>query len=333
MTTLRFGVLVLAASLAGCDYSGDFLFASVEGVDDVRILTGADGGDIVPVDIVTIDDVRANTIYAEVGPSLTTEYGGVTATFTGTGGEVCIWVDPETAYWSQAIGVRPTDDSRKWTYPDNVFDDGDIDLLAGLSVYYTGSPDEVIGDFVIAYEDALGNEVPISLASCPNIYGLRDDLASGGRGAPEYCTIPATDLGISYTILLRTWSTPLDDDRLAFGLLLANGSCSDLRGLAGGVSPSTDECFIQGESIIPVGTDIGPFYGFDDLNGAGRIWPRSLDFENEFCTANRMQGFCEDEFVALDGQCSWAIPPTSGGDTEDRCYCGDLNDTPDQGAF
>ena len=72
----------------------------------------------------------------------------MTFDFVGTGGEVCIWVDPEVAYWSQALSPQPSQIDRKWAFPDNTFDDGDIDLFAGQSVYYTGSPGETIGDFV-----------------------------------------------------------------------------------------------------------------------------------------------------------------------------------------
>lgn len=324
-----------SAAAAGCDYTGDFLFSDPV-IDDIRVFTDADGELLVPADIASMDDVAANTMYAEIGRAQTSAYGGATIDFVGTGGEVCLWVDPETVSWSQAIAARVAEAGQKWTYPDNVFDDGDIDMFAGLSVYYTGSPGEEIGDFVVSYEDSLGNKVPISLASCPNKRALQytpQELYSSGRGSPEYCTIPTTDAGITYTVLLRTWTTPLDDDRMSFGFLLANGSCDALRSLPGPVSELGDECLIQGESLTPVGEDAGPFFGFDEINSQGRIWEGSVDFELQYCDANTfMTDVCADEFEAHaeDGaSCSWMAAPGDGT----RCYCGNVLDTPTGGAF
>lgn len=333
--TVRSTLLVLAGALAlaSCDYSGDFLFAQATPVDDIWILTGPEGGEIVPADVTTVDELRAATIYAEVGAPQTTAFGGVTFSFVGTGDEVCLWVDPEVAYWTQALSPRPDEGAAKWTYPDNVFDDGDLDLLAGLSVYYTGSPGVEIGDFVVQYEDSLGNEVPVSLANCPNTEGINGEPATAGRGSPEYCTIPATELGIGYTVLLRTWSTPLDDDRLSFGVLITNGSCGDLRELAGAIDTAGDECLIGGEALTPDGSDYGPFYGFDAVNEAGRIWGRSTEFEEAFCdVGERMQKFCKDEEDLMEENgttCLWHGEP----DADNRCYCGNPDDTPVPGAI
>lgn len=322
-------LLLVPLAFVGCDYSGDFLFpGAVEDLDDIAVLTAENGDVIVPADVASADDVRANTIYAEIGPPLTTAYGGVTVDFKGTGGSVCVWVDPELTTWNQAVAKRPSDISRKWTYPDNIFDDGDMDLFAGLSVYYTGSPGEEIGDFVVSHEDSLGNEVPISLAACPNTVGSQGDDATAGRGSPEYCTF-LTDEGIDYTILLRTWSTPLDDDRLAYAFILTNGTCDALRGVMAATIPEQDECVLMGEALTPEPKDFGPFYGFDAIED--RIWPRSMDFEAEFCTAERMKGFCDDEVAAMDDEgraCEWETVT----DPANRCYCGNPENSPDGGA-
>lgn len=324
----------LLLSLAGCDYNGDFLFPLSGEIDDVVILTNPDGDPLVPAVIESIDDLAENIIYSEVGPSLTTNYGGITTEFIGTGRSVCIWVDPETTFWNQAISERADGEALKWTYPDNIFDDGDLDLYAGLSVYYTGSPGEAIGDFSVAYEDSLGNSVPISLAACPNDPGVFDGtLAQGGRGSPEYCTLPPTDIGISYTVLMRTFSTPLDDDRLSYGFLIADGPCDDLRETVLSGTALSDECVIQGESIVPAGDDVGPYYGFQALSDSGRIWPRSTEFEGDFCNIDvRMQRFCLDETTLREEEgteCEWQTLP----DETNRCYCGNLDDTPTGGAI
>jgi hypothetical protein len=324
---------LLLLSLGGCDYTGDFLFAEVTPVDDIWILTAEDGGFLVPADIGSVEDIAANTIYAEVGAPQTTANGGITADFVGTGGPVCIWLDPEVVYWNQAVAERLDEDDRRWSFPDNIYDDGDIELFAGLSVYYTGSPGETIGDFVVAYEDSLGNEVPISLAACPNTVGLFGDPAAGGRGSPEFCTIQATDPGIGYTILLQTFSTPRDDSRLSFGLLLANGSCNDLRDLVGSSTEVGDECLIQGEAIMPTADQIETYYSFDELNESGRIWSGSIDFEAAFCDPEgRLDQFCEQELLDKEAEgelCEIRNSP----DENNRCYCGDLNDTPAGGAL
>jgi hypothetical protein len=329
---VRVGGALALLSAGSCDYSGDFLFAD-QTLDDIWVLTGPDGGDIVPVQINSAADVVANTIYAEVGAPVTTAYGGITFEFIGTGSDVCLWVDPEIAYWTQSIAQRPTGTAEKWDYPDNVFDDGDIDLLAGLSVYYTGSPGIEIGDFQVQYEDSLGNQIPISLASCPNTISVTEIPVSAGRGTPEYCTIPATDIGIGYTVLLRTWSTPLDDDRLSFGLVIADGDCESMRDAVGLDTFVEDECLIQGEALTPVGDSVGPYYGFDAINEAGRIWGGSVEFEAAFCDSETlMRQFCRDEANALEDaglQCAWTDPP----DQDTRCYCGNPDDTPNPGAL
>jgi len=328
----RSGLVLATALAAGCDYGGDFLF-SKNSIDDIWILNDPDGNRLVPADITSYDQLKANTIYGEVGAPQTTGYGGVTFDFIGTGDDVCLWVDPEVAYWDESVAPRPTAGADKWAYPDNVFDDGDMDLLAGQSVYYTGSPGEAIGDFVVEYKDSLGNTVPISLANCPNAQSVWDVTVSSGRGSPEFCTIPATQVGIGYTALLRTWSTPLDDDRLSFGVIIANGACSNLQTLAAASNPAADECVIQGEAITPEGNDYGPWYGFDELNKAGRVWPGSIDFEKAFCDpAQTMKKWCKDEADSMlksGHACDWQSQP----DGNTRCYCGDPNDSPAIGAI
>lgn len=331
------GLATTWVALTACNSNGDRFFPDID-VPDVYVITEEDGGPIVPVDVATPEDIRAGTIYAEVGPARTTGYGGVTFEITGTGEPICLWLDPETVFWNEAISARPSESDRKWAYPDNVFDDGDMDLFAGLSVYYTGSPGETVGDFVVQYQDSLGNLVPVSLAACPNKFNAPvNDPASGGRGSPDWCSMPATDLGVSYTVLLRTWSTPLDDDRLSFGILVANGACEDVMDVAfAGTDASTEaeECVIQGESIRPE-KDWGPWFGYDAVRD--RIWEHSTDFEQQFCLGTstddrsvRMSVFCEAEAerMADAGEsCSWEAPPSES----DRCFCGDLSNSPSPG--
>lgn len=304
-------LFLVAGGLLGataCDYSGDWLFAgAVDGVPGVVHL-----GELTPADIVNPGDVADAAIYGEVGPTGTTEPGGVTFTFDGTGGNVCIWVDPELVYYNHSVATRPVE---KFSYPDNVFDDGDLDLSAGLAAYYNGSPGERVGDFEVRYTDGLGNPVTVALNECQMASQTTSTGAHAGRGAPEYCTIFNTQPGVSYLVLMEVWSTPLDDDRLGYGMLLANGDCADLH------SPGPDdECFIVGEAIDTSAPDApGPWTGRDNVpSRAG-----SDEFERVFCDARGdLAGFCEAE--ALQNDCT---------DPENQCYCGNPEDTPRAGSF
>lgn len=318
--------LLVGASLlllgASCDYTGDWLFAgAVDGVPGVVHL-----GELEPADIGTYSDIADATVYGEVGPTGTAEVGGVTFTFEGTGGSVCLWVDPEIATWNQAVAAQAP--LRRWTYPDNVFDDGDLDLSAGLAVYYTGSPGERIGGFEVQYEDSLGELVPIELNECTMI-GHRGQTGShAGRGHPEYCTLTATTPGVSYMVLLESWSTPLDDDRLGYGVLVANGDCNTLQSVAG----VPEECLIIGEGIDPANTDeTKTWVGLD----AAPQRAGALDFEQSYCDSSvKMKDWCEEEAEAKSCDLPHCDDVDEGEECRtEHCYCGDPTDTPSGGSI
>ena len=88
--------------------------------------------------------------YGQLGQADVGKQGGATFTFTGTGDELCLIVDPETVFWSRSIAQ---DLELEFAYPDFYNDDGDVDLFAGMSSYYTGSPGIDIGDFTGYYTD------------------------------------------------------------------------------------------------------------------------------------------------------------------------------------
>jgi hypothetical protein len=202
-----------------------------------------------------------------------------------------------------------------------------------------------MGDFVVYYEDSLGNEVPISLVEClpKQRESLSGSYVTAGRGAAENCTITGTEPGVAYTVALTAWSVPLDDDRLSFGVLIAAGNCDDLLDVTKSAlnpnrtaaDPQVAECVISGESLVPKdlsgGAEGGPYYGRpDDL-----VWPGSVDFENAFCRADgaeRLDLFCEQEFdrkFEAGETCVWS----AATDDASRCFCGDLNDTPEGGGL
>ena len=140
-----------------CDLDQSFLFPDpIEGVPGI-----VDLGQLTPVALNNSADVLDQVIFGEIGPTGTAELGGATFEFEGTDGSVCVWVDSELVHWNQS--VSPSDQVPEWSQPDNPFDDGDLELSGGLSVYYTGTPGEQIGDFQVRYEDSLGNIVPIEL--------------------------------------------------------------------------------------------------------------------------------------------------------------------------
>lgn len=347
---------VIAATLLGataCDYSGEWLFPDpIEGVPGVVHLGTLEVTTFsVPADeAIPRDELDEAVIYAELGPAEAGVRGGVTANFIGTGGDVCVWVDPELVSWNQSVATSSVG-KKEWSYPDNLFDDGDLDLDIGRSVFYNGSPGEEWGTFQAPYEDALGNTVTIDLVECTVVGGLLGlPGAHGGRGSPDYCTVFNTEEGVSYTIALETWSLPIDDARLSYGMIVADRRCSDLKrtvredsGIGGGVGanvdPRAEECLIRGESVIPdsatgsraaeAGLPSPSWYGLSELP----VWEGTMEFEANFCDPDGdMRKVCKLEAEAnldQDRSCSWEIQP----DESTRCFCGDPEETPTAGSF
>ncbi|MCB9677547.1 MAG: hypothetical protein H6737_20745 [Alphaproteobacteria bacterium] len=337
--------LAALAFVAGCSFSGDFLFpGAIDGVPAVLHIEAEGGGPIIPV-VVPVDDdttpdvneaveaVRGATVYVELGPSGDAAVSGLTFNFEGTGGSVCVLADPELVYWNQAVGTQGGASTTRWRFPDNPYDDGDVDLNAGLSVYYTGTEGERMGNFAVQYQDSLGNTVPINLVACTIAADVTfNPTAHAGRGAPEYCTISNTQPGVSYTVALDVFSLPPDDNRLSLGLLLADGGCNPLieraaPAIAGVLEHVNEECIIMGEAI-PGGAEGFVYYGYE----ADRSWARSEDFEARFCSGDPMRAFCTDEFDAKSEaglDCDYYTPEND----DEKCYCGDARSTPTGGAF
>ncbi len=345
-SAIQLGSLVLVSWLGACTSSPDFLFPSpIEGVPGIQHL-----GTITPIDPLN-DDIAANTIYGEIGPTGSTALGGLTFEFIGTNAPVCVWVDPETAYWNQSVARSGR--NKSYREPDNIFDDGDLDVFGGQSVFYTGTPGSEMGQFQIRYTDPLGEIVPIDFIECSTY---------GGRGAPEACQFTLTTLGVRYTVVLDAWSTPLDDNRLGFGLIVSQGTCANL--VSGAGSPGSlgppgvggiptvampfAECLIQGESVKP---SLVPeeLHGERARNrglpspswlGRGEVtpWELSVAFESDFCTTNddtpTLANFCRTERAnrELDNtECSWDLDASEEG-TGVRCFCGDPRNTPRGGS-
>jgi hypothetical protein len=263
---------IFLAQLSGCDrnakdlvpqpsdaYPGVIEIGELEVVDPDTLnqLIGQDQGTL-PHIVSTLDsagqavfdelypeDAPLPYYYGQLGQAGTGEQGGATFTFTGTGGEVCLIVDPETVFWSRSIEAPPNTEA-KFAYPDFYNDDGDLDLFSGMSSYYTGSPGLEIGDFTGFYTDSKGELVEIQYGECTqngsSMSGITN--AHSGRGTVEYCTIDTDQKeGIEYTVVLETFSVPLNDGVLSFGVTVVNERCARL---------DTSECFIRGESLCSV---------------------------------------------------------------------------------
>lgn len=183
---------------------------------------------------------RPYCYYGVLGQSEAGVKGGATFTFRGTGDQVCVVTDPETVFWNTAVASSNPND--KYSYADLEEDDGDIDLFAGLSSYYTGSPGVELGGFQGQYTDSLGNIVEIEYGECFQ-YGAQTGMnnAHAGRAAAEYCTLNSSNReGKLYTVVLESFSIPLDDGALGFGAVVLEGSCSDY---------VLDECTLYGEGL------------------------------------------------------------------------------------
>lgn len=140
------------------------------------------------------------------------ERGGVTGSFLGNGGPVCVIMDPANL-WEGPTG-GPTDP----------LDDGDSDLFVGRSADFTGAPGIRIGEFRADYLDALGvpHEIDENLCLQVDRYGLPG--AHGGAAAPEYCAIQ-TEAGVPYMVLAETISVPPQSQLLKIAFRVTIGNC------------------------------------------------------------------------------------------------------------
>jgi len=251
------GPVCLLAS--GCDING---LAVTQYWDDadrtdlpsdvIDLMQGDD-----PPQLVDNDDGWPAPFIGEVGAVHwgSGDLGGATATFQGTGDDVCLIVDPQTVFrdnwvWTEdgAVGDASMDDY--------LYDDGDLDLLAGFSADYTGTPGQSMGNFERTFVDPNGVERKADFNLCImfDYWGVAG--GSAGRASPDYCTIE-TVADVQYTVALLTFSVPLDDDRLRFAFQMRRGACPN----------EVDECTLRGDADpnpieLVVGNDV---YTYDDL--------------------------------------------------------------------
>jgi len=210
----RIPLLILGVgALTACDRSGlQYVPDSIDGFPGIVHL-----GELTPVP----EDDRENHLdyarYETLGPSPSGTQGGATATVKGTGGTLCVVVDPEAISWNQSVAVQGA--NKAYTWPDNAIDDGDIDMEIGLAGYYNGTPGVEIGDFEQVYEDSLGTETAIAYNECTMLDVNGREGAHAGRGAPEYCAIDTSlHPDRSYMVLLESFMVPLEDFKLSYAV-------------------------------------------------------------------------------------------------------------------
>ena len=269
-------------------------------------------------------------VWASVGASISSGVrSGATFTFSGTGGSVCLVVDSEAVSWGTVATPSLTVEDSAWEYiyPDNITDDGDADLTAGLTSYYTGSPGVELGDFAGFYTDSLGSTVSIDYEACTQVGSRGQTNAHGGRGAVEYCDVdtPGRE-GVGYTVVIESFTVALDDAVLSFKAAVVDGPCSgvDVDGDDNGVidvdrngdvvGSTPNECTLSGEAL-------------DLATGATR--DGYLSFERDFCVDSAAN------FRLIVGCCEH--PEFCGEEPVGVCddtlsYCCDAYDSSDGGA-
>lgn len=228
-----------------------------------------------------------------VGEDLGT-FGGATFQFRGTGGAVCIVADPESIFWNMEISELPTG-SPRYQFEDVYTDDGDIDLEVGLSSYYTGSPGVEIGDFAATYADASGQLHTIEFNECVQS-GYFGDPAHAGRASVESCAVDTSlHPGTLYTGLLKTFSLPIDDSVLNFGVAVYDGPCQGVPYLNedGNFTAGVNECTLPNEvqyaepdQVLPEEKAWFPTLESAYCEGTGKV--------NSWCKDNADAGACQD---------------------------------------
>jgi hypothetical protein len=263
---MRPSILVFSAlaGLAGCDQSGLGFrprvtdVAAIQDLGELPVVAAED----IPSDGIRAGDLDGQVVYGQLGvpedPAVT---GGATFTFTGTGGNVCVVLDPEAVYWTRALAVDENGESAGYIYDDNVLDDADVDLEGGLTAYYNGSPGVEIGDFDAVYTDPLGTDHELQFNECRQTGYQSTPNTHSGRGTTEWCTVNTDQrAGVSFTIVVKTFSVPLDDNIANFAVGVFDGSCT---GSTGAISPSPSEVFFRDEYALGEPTEY-----FSDLEEA-----------------------------------------------------------------
>ena len=232
-----FFALLTVLGLCGCDF------------DPQPLLQNYSDGVVLPADVVDLNNLPGD----DVGPVLDTadpylgkltgsnlgrgEISGATFSFEGTGGRMCVIVDPQSV-WRDDLQLGGNGEEY-WNpfmddYPD---DDGDLDLLVGLAAFYTGTPGVEMGDFFQSFPDSNGVDRAVDLNICiqRDSHGITG--ASAGRATPEWCGFDTAE-GVEYRVALRVFSVPVDDNELRYALSVRTEDCP----------PAVNECTLRNDA-------------------------------------------------------------------------------------
>lgn len=166
--------------------------------------------------------------------------------------EICVMMDPETVFWNHSVAEMDRED--KPLVADYHDDDGDLDMNVGLSSLYTGSPGVELGDFRGLFTDSLGRTIEIEYGECIQVGSPYPGEHHSGRGTLEYCDINVEGrAGLQFTVVLETFSVPLNDGALGYGTMVYAGPCNDI------ITIPRAEQVIPEESMVPDPPEDGDF--------------------------------------------------------------------------
>ena len=294
---MKNSIFIVLAGLIACDRSGDDLipqpnddFPPVIDIGEMAVMNPAQleelqtegSGAKAWCDTNLDSEGRPYCFYGILGQAPAGIKGGATFTFRGNGSRVCIITDPETVFWNTSVAA--VNANPQYVYADLEEDDGDIDLFAGLSSYYTGSPGVELGGFNGVYTDSIGNSVEIEYGECFQ-YGAQTGMnnAHAGRASAEYCTINTENREDKlYTVVLESFSLPLDDGTLGFGAVVLDGSCGDY---------VINECTLYGEGLTAKQDADGVV--LSETTGLAEAFTRTCTVQLEQAACNgQLQAFC-----------------------------------------
>lgn len=278
----RFLATAVALALVGCDRSGTDLlpensqFAPVVTIGELRVMNAQDYWDFRtasdPHQWCADEDNQDDNgyrpcFYGQLGMPEAGVRGGSSYTFTvptvvapeGVEDDeveqletVCVLMDPETVFWNHSVAELERE--TKPLVADFHDDDGDLDMTVGLSSYYTGSPGVELGDFRGLFTDSLGRTIEIEYGECIQRGSPYPGEHFAGRGHLEFCDIDVEGRqGLQFTVVMESFSVPLNDGALGYGTFVYGGACSDL------VSSPREEQVIPEESLEPTPPDDGDF--------------------------------------------------------------------------
>jgi len=242
---MRALLLLCGAGLAlvGCDLDGRELLQNydpetgeslpvtvedLDRVDDPPVVCAADD----------VADGRCDVFTGGLGPSDvgSGQLSGATYTFNGTGGRVCVIVDPQSVWRDDKMLDDTGNETTNPLMQDFPYDDGDLDMLAGLASYYTGTPGELMGDFVNDFVDDNGVARRVDLNVCLQEDTFGQTGGTAGRATPEACSFE-TLANTPYRVALYAFSVPVDDNNLRYAFQVREGACPTV----------IDECTLRGD--------------------------------------------------------------------------------------